>query len=193
MPRGDTPPPDSTRRYSPQTAEPPKVPTMPPAKDDGAASPALPVDIPGFAAVKPNVANGQKPFAGGVLWLKAHGYNSVFYLRAPGEDDSAVRREFEDQKMQYLSLEVTPEKLSKASVDKFITLVDDPKNLPLFVYDKDSSLAGGLWYLHFRLVDKMTDEKARAEVAHLGFKEDQDGSHRNMWIAVQNYMRNVKP
>ena len=95
--------------------------------------------------------------------------------------------------MQYLSLEVSPEKLSKELVDRFNTLVDDPKNQPLFVYDKDSSLAGGLWYLHFRLVDKMTDEKARAEVVHLGFKEDRDGSHRNMWIAVQNYIRNLKP
>ena len=35
---------------------------------------------------------------------------------------------------------------------------------------------GGLWYLHFRLVDKLTDEKARANVSQLGFKEDQDGA-----------------
>ena len=63
--------------------------------------------------------------------------------------------------------------------------------LPLFVFDRDGSVAGGLWYLHFRLVEKLSDEKARAEAARLGFRED--GASRTMWIAVQNYLSEMKP
>ncbi|MGH7169470.1 MAG: fused DSP-PTPase phosphatase/NAD kinase-like protein, partial [Gemmataceae bacterium] len=176
----NTAPPRETRPYTPQTPEPP------PARDDHAASPALPVDIPQFAMVKPNIASGQEPFAEGVPWLKSHGYRTVLHIQAPGADDSAARRRFEQSGLRYLRLEVSPRTLSKDIVDQFNRLVADANNLPLFVYDKDSSLAGALWYLHFRLVDRATDEKAREDAEHLGFKKDRGDAHLNMWLAVQN-------
>ena len=171
MPNDPGPARDATRLYAPQTAEPP---TAPP-KGDRSASPALPVDIPQFAVVKTDVAYGQEPFADGVRWLKAHGYRTVLHLRAPVADDKPAQAEFEKNGLRDLSLEVSPRTLSKDIVDQFNRFVTAADNLPLFVYDKDSSLAGGLWYLHFRLVDRQTDDKARAAVAQLGFKEDQDG------------------
>jgi len=166
---------------------------MPPAKDEGTATPALPVDIPQFAVAKQDVASGQEPFADGVNWLKTHGYRTVLHIRAPGEDNRTARRPFEQSGLRYLSLEVSPRTLSKEVVDKFNRLVADPDNLPLFVYDKDSSLTGALWYLHFRLVDKETDQKARDDAGRLGFKEDQNETHKDMWIAVQNYLSDRKP
>lgn len=192
MPNGppSQPPTQSTRPYTPQTQEPPPA---PPAKDDRNASPALPVDIPQFAIARPNVASGHEPFAGGVAWLKAHGYRTVLHVRAPGEDDSAARRQFEQSGLRFLSLEVSPQTLSREIVDQFNRLVTDASLQPLFVYDKDSSLAGGLWYLHFRLSVKESEDKARADAAQLGFRQDQDGSHRTMWVAIQNFMRNEKP
>jgi len=78
-------------------------------------------------------------------------------------------------------------------VDRFNKIVADDKNRPLFVFDKNSALAGALWYLHFRTVENMGDEKARAEAARLGFKQDQDDLHRDMWIAVQNYLKTHNP
>ena len=69
--------PRETRPYTPQSPEPP------PAHDDHAASPALPVDIPQFAMVKTNIASGQEPFAEGVPWLKSHGYRTVLHVRQP--------------------------------------------------------------------------------------------------------------
>ncbi len=193
LPSESRPPQESTRPYTPQTPEPPKAPVMPPAQDEGTASPALPVDIPQFAVAKQDVASGQEPFADGVTWLKAHGYRTVLHIRTPGEDDQAARRRFEESGLRYLSLEVSPRTLSKEVVDKFNRLIANPDNLPLFVYDKDSSLTGGLWYLHFRLVDKETDERARDDAGRLGFREDQNGPHKEMWIAVQSYLSNMKP
>jgi protein tyrosine phosphatase (PTP) superfamily phosphohydrolase (DUF442 family) len=167
--------------------------TPPPAaKDPSSATPPLPVDIPQFAVAKPNIASGQQPFPDGIAWLKTHGYRTVLHIRSPGEDDSAARRQFEGQGLRYLSLEVSPQTLSRTVVEEFNRLVTDKNNLPLFVYDRDGSLAGGLWYLHFRLADGASEEKARADAAYLGFK-DVEGPHRTMWVAVQNYLQNQKP
>jgi protein tyrosine phosphatase (PTP) superfamily phosphohydrolase (DUF442 family) len=153
----------------------------------------MPVDIPQFAAVKTNIASGQEPFAGGIAWLKSHGYRTVLHVRAPGEDDSAAKSQFEKSGLRYLSLEVSPQTLSRDIVDQFNRLVAEASNLPLFVYDKDGSLAGALWYLHFRLTDRATEEKAREEAERLGFKQDRSDAHLKMWLAVQNFLKEDMP
>ncbi len=183
----EQPMPAETRPSTPQTPEPP------PAHDERAASPALPVGIPQFAMVKANIANGQEPFADGIPWLKAHGYRTVLHVRAADPEDAALRRQFEQSGLRYLSLELSPQTLSKEIVEQFNRVVADANNLPLFVYDKDGSLAGALWYLHFRLVDQAPEEKARAEAEHLGFKQDRGEAHLQMWIAVQNLLKDFKP
>jgi hypothetical protein len=154
------------------------------------SAPSPPADIPQFAVARPRVANGLKPFADGLTWLKARGYRTALYVHGPGDDTAAARRLFADRGLNFLSLEVAPERLSKEVVDRFNRLVTDEKNLPLFVYDKDGSLTGGLWYLYYRLVEGASDERARAEALRLGFSADQDAEHRTMWLAVQNFLQN---
>lgn len=192
QPEPDAPPagsaaPNDTRSYTPQTPEPPV------ARDDRNASPALPVDIPHFVMVKTNIANGQEPYAGGVAWLKSHGYRTVLHIRAPKEDDRAARRAYEQSGLRYLSLEVSPQTLSRAVVDQFNQLVADANNQPLFVYDNDGSLAGGLWYLHFRLAEGATEQKAQEQAERLGFRQDRGDAHLKMWLAVQNLLKDRKP
>jgi protein tyrosine phosphatase (PTP) superfamily phosphohydrolase (DUF442 family) len=182
---------DFTRQYPPQTAEPP-VATIPPRpRDESPATPSLPVDIPQFAMAKKGVASGQQPFSDGVAWLQAHGYKTVLHVRPPEDTDNVAERIFTRRGLKYISLQVSPTTLSREVVERFNRVVSDEANQPLFVFDRDGSLAGGLWYLHFRLVDGQSDEKARAEAARLGFRED--GAHRTMWIAVQKYLRDQNP
>ncbi len=136
----------ATRLYGPTTQEPPLAP-LPPGRDGkGAASP-LAVDVPQFALAKDGVASGLQPFPDGIAWLQNHNYRTVLHLRAPSEDDSAARRQFEKRGLHYVSLEVAPNALSKDKVDLFDRLVTENANLPLFIYDKDGSLAGAMWYL----------------------------------------------
>jgi protein tyrosine phosphatase (PTP) superfamily phosphohydrolase (DUF442 family) len=141
----------------------------------------------------PRVASGQQPYPDGVAWLSAHNYRTVLHVRAPGEDEAAARRLFEKYGLRYLSLEVSPRTLTRETVERFIQTVSDNANLPLFVYDRDGSLAGGLWYLYYRLHDRQGDEKARTEASRLGFRQEAEGSHREMWLAVQNYLSTHKP
>jgi protein tyrosine phosphatase (PTP) superfamily phosphohydrolase (DUF442 family) len=152
-----------------------------------------PIDIPGFALARPNVATGLRPFPDGIDWLKARGYKAVLHLRAPGEDNKAAQREFEKRGLRYLSLEVSPARLSTEIYDSFVSVVADTKNHPLFVYDKDGSVAGGLWYLYFRVQHKLSDEKARAEAERLGLRFDDDVEHKTMWLAVQALLKKLLP
>lgn len=172
----------------PEPAPPSSTENPPPAVSEG-RSPALPVGIPQFAVVRDQVAAGLKPsLDGGLDWLQANGYRTVLHVRSAGEEDSADRREVEKRGLKYLSIEVSPETLSRGLVEQFSRIVNDKANYPLFVYDKDGMKAGALWYLTFRLVDHETDEAARARARRLGLKESPEGAHRALWLAIQKVL-----
>jgi protein tyrosine phosphatase (PTP) superfamily phosphohydrolase (DUF442 family) len=173
----DAPP---VRLNPPETKEPPSVKGPPTVKEDDGTT----LDIPQFAVARSKVANGLKPFADGIAWLKARGYRTVLQIRAPGEDDTAARRLFEKEGLRYESIEVSPKTLTRDLVDRFNKLVTDDARLPLFVYDRDGSLAGALWYLHYRIAVGMDDDKARDEAARLGFKPETE-EHRTMLLAAK--------
>ncbi len=180
----------------PQSPEPPTAkPALPAPRagvvEDRRPTPPQPAGIFGFAPAKDDVSTGRRPMLEGLDWLKERGYRAALYLRPPGEDDVTDRRELETKRgLKYLTLEVSSEKLTKSPeiVDEFNRLVADKANRPLFVYDRDGMLAGGLWYLHFRTVDRLSDEEALRKAAELGLKPDKDGPHRDMILAVQKYL-----
>jgi protein tyrosine phosphatase (PTP) superfamily phosphohydrolase (DUF442 family) len=178
---------------SPATPPSAAVPPQPAVKDDHTAPPALPVGIPQFSMAKKNVASGLRPILDGLDWLAAHGYRTALHVHLPGQDDSSDRKQFEARGIRYVSLAVSPETLARDVVDQFNQLVTDAGNQPLFVYDKDGTLAGGMWYLHFRIAEGATDEDARARAERLGLKPDQEGEGKLMWLAVQSYLSKTKP
>jgi hypothetical protein len=49
-------------------------------------------------------------------------------------------------------------------------------------------VAGGLWFLYFRTVEKDSDETARIKAARLGLREDAEGDGKAMWTAVQKLL-----
>ena len=57
----------------------------------------------------------------------------------------------------------------------------------LFVYDHDGSLTGGMWYVHLRQTQQMSEEAARKQGRVLGLREEREGNHREMWEAVQKF------
>src|SRR5262249_8853989 len=127
------------------------------------------IDLPGFAIAVPSVASGLKPFPDGVTLLAEKGYKTVLHLHGPAEKDlSAARKVYERRAIRYLSLEVSPARLTKDIYDRFVAYVKDPANHPLYVFDKEGAAAGALWYLYNRLELGQSDEKARAEAQRLG-------------------------
>lgn len=172
-------------RLTPPDATPPGQPS---GSEAAALTPALPVAIPQFASVLERVASGLRPLPGGFDWLAANGFRTVLHIRKPGEDDAADRTQVEKLGVKFLSLEVSPQTLSKTTVDEFNRLVGDSSVQPLFIYDGDGVLAGGLWYLHFRTVLQMTDDAARAKAIPLGLKDTTAGEPGTMWVAIQKFL-----
>ena len=158
--------------------------------DDAQKSPGaspFPVGIAHFALARDQVASGLAPIPEGYDWLKDNSYRTVLHIKQPGEDDTADRRQIEQRGMKFASLEFSPDTVVK-SLDDFNRLLGDAGSLPLFVYDKDASLAGPLWYLHFRSVDKLEDEPARTKATSLGLKTDKDSENQPLWLAIQKYL-----
>jgi protein tyrosine phosphatase (PTP) superfamily phosphohydrolase (DUF442 family) len=189
------PPPAAPEPESPRARLlPPETGATPRGSESPAASsPALPVGIPQFAMAKDRVAVGLKPLLDGLDWLQGNGYRAVLHLRAPGQDDAADRREVEKRGLKYVSLELAPQTLTRNGLDEFSRLVAEPTLQPLFVYDRDGRLAGGVWYLHFRLADKAGDELARSKASRLGLREETDPEQRALWLAIHKLLSDASP
>jgi protein tyrosine phosphatase (PTP) superfamily phosphohydrolase (DUF442 family) len=180
-------PPMAAQQTPPAGVEEKRAPEPPAADTRGAPSPALPVGIAQFAYAKEKeqIAAGLRPMLEGVDWLQTQGYKTVLNVRKPGEDDAPDRRMFEKRGMKYLTIEVSPQTLSKATVEAFKRTVDQAER-PLFVYDRDGVLAGGLWYLYFH--GQVSDEEARSRAGRLGLRADADGEGKTMWLAIQKLL-----
>jgi hypothetical protein len=86
---------------------------------------------------------------------------------------------------------VSPETLQQAS-EEFDRIVNHKPNHPLFVYDADGLRVGSLWYLYFRVVDRLADDAARRKAATLGLREESQGEAGTLWVAIQQYLRGLK-
>jgi protein tyrosine phosphatase (PTP) superfamily phosphohydrolase (DUF442 family) len=152
-------------------------------------APPLPVGIPQFSLARERVASGLRPLLDeGLDWLQSNGYRTVLHVKRPDQDDSADRRQVEKRGLKYLSLDVSPTTLSRPAVEDFNRIVADSAGYPLFVYDRDGSLVGGLWYLHYRMAGNLPDDSARVRAGALGLREDRDDAHREMWLAIQRFV-----
>lgn len=148
----------------------------------------LPTGIADFVRVKDNVYSGLKPNLDGLSWLKKNNYKAVLRLRKPTDTDEADQPLVEQQGLKFVSLSVAPETLDRNLIDQFNEVVSNPGNQPILVYDKDGSLAGAMWYLHFRTVELLKDDEARLRARKHGLRENGDGEQVALWLAVQKYL-----
>lgn len=168
---------DSIRLYPPE-----------PTKD--APTGTLPVGIPDFANVRDQVSVGRRPALDeGLDWLEKNRYKTVLHLRLPGENGDADRKQAEKRGLRYVSIEANPRLLTRETVDEFLRIVGDRSEQPLFVYDQTGAVAGAMFYLVFRTVDQDSPEVAQVRASRLGLQPDRSDIHREMWQAVQAYLR----
>jgi protein tyrosine phosphatase (PTP) superfamily phosphohydrolase (DUF442 family) len=180
---GPEPVADAAERHA--TLYPPDA-TAPAAPGPKNQASLLPVGIPQFSSAVDGVATGLRPsLDDGLDWLQANNYRTVLHIRGAGDMESPDRDQVEKRGMRYVSLQVSPETLSRELAETFSAVVANTDNRPLFVYDRDGSRAGALWYLHFRLAERLPDEQSRRRAAALGFRPDHETSHEQMWQAIQ--------
>jgi protein tyrosine phosphatase (PTP) superfamily phosphohydrolase (DUF442 family) len=144
--------------------------------------------IPQFAEAKTNVLAGLRPPLDGLDWLQTEGVKTVVQIRLFGEDDSADQKQVEKRNMRYIAFEVSPEALTKEKADEFVALIRDGAKQGIFVYDRDGSLAGSMWYLYLRMGETLEDDASRIRARSLGLQTNREGQHREMWLAVRKLL-----
>ena len=174
--------------FAPRAGKGALAPPPPSAFPTPPGSSPMPVGIADFTRAKVGVATGLKPDLDGLTWLKQNGYKTVLYLKRPGDEDGAHRQQVEKNGMRFLSLSVSPETLTPQAVAEFNQIINDAGGRPLFVFDRDGSLAGGMWYLHFRTSELLSDDEARLRAGRLGLKENGSAEQKLMWSAVQRHL-----
>jgi protein tyrosine phosphatase (PTP) superfamily phosphohydrolase (DUF442 family) len=161
--------PDYVERPKAVEADPPAGDPPPAARKQPPAD--KPTGIAEFTQVKDGVSAGQRPEIEGLDWLQAKGYKTVVNLRKPADDDTTDRRQVERREMKYVSLEVSPEKLTQEWLDEFNRLIADNASRPIFVYG-DPTVAGVVWYLHLRTAEFLTHDEARVRAGRIGRIEE---------------------
>jgi protein tyrosine phosphatase (PTP) superfamily phosphohydrolase (DUF442 family) len=159
---------------------------------DGTSGVGLPVGVPGFVEVKPQVAAGQRPDLEGLDWLKVSKYRTVIHLHAAGAVTASDRDVVERRGMRYIAIEVSPETLSSAKLDQFSQAVNSLLDAPVFVYDGNGLFNGAMFYLHFRLTDRLSDDAARKKAATLGLRDSGTAEATSLWLAIQKLVNDSK-
>jgi hypothetical protein len=90
--------------------------------------------------------------------------------------------------LRYVAVEVSPQNLTKEGFDAFIKLIRENAEKGVFVYDRDGSLAGPIWYLYLRWGEFLDDDAAQLRARSLGLQTTRDGAQRDMWLAVQKLL-----
>lgn len=161
-------------------------PKRPAVVDAVARTPALPVGIPQFTPVQPQIAAGLRPDLDGLDWIQGNGYRTVIHVRPAGTDDAADRRQVEKRGLTYVGLDWSVPGMTRPPLEEFGRLVADPARRPVFVYDQDGTLTGSLCYLHARLHERLSEDEARTRAARLGLKGDAE--HRAAWAALAEFL-----
>src|SRR5262249_54511147 len=98
-------------------------------------------------------------------------------------------KQVENRGMKFVTLEVSAQTLNQKTLEEFNRVVTESGNQPLFVYDRDGGLATNLWYLQFRAAQDVGHDQALQQAKALGLREDREGTHRDMWLAAQKYLK----
>ena len=159
----------------------------PPVADNAPTASAFPVGIPGFDRARENVSTGQRPRFEGLDWLQKNGYRTVVCLHLPGEKTETDREQNEKRGLSFVPMEINPRLLNRDVMEAFLRLIREPAAGKTFVYDKDGTLAGGMWYLSFRVLDLESHDNALVRAGALGLRADGDDVQRELLAAVRKY------
>ena len=111
------------------------------------------------------------------------------FIRDPAESDDIDRQNATKAGLTYLSLEVAAKSLNRDTLRAFNDLLADATKRPLFVYDRYGHLAGGMWYLHLRTVERLDDTAARRRADQLGYRlVNPSEEQRTFEIAIQRLL-----
>jgi tyrosine-protein phosphatase SIW14 len=123
-----------------------------------------------FCRLDPNFASGGATTAEAFATLKEQGFKTVINLRTASEPGSDIPGETETATklgLRYVSLPFSTTAPDVAVVDKFLVVMKDPANQPIYIHCQGGTRANAFWMIKRVLVDGWTTEKALAEADSL--------------------------
>lgn len=133
--------------------------------------PVLPGEIRGvrnFARVSPVLYRGAQPTAEGFAELKKMGIRTVVNLRSTGSDKDELR----GLGMRYVEIESLATSIDDDDLIKFLKVVTDPANQPVFVHCRRGADRTGCAVAAYRIVEQGWPlEDALTEMRRFAFHE----------------------
>ncbi len=100
---------------------------------------------------------------------KELGIRAVLNLRRPMEyDEAAEAAEAKRLGLRYYLIPVNARDLKDEQVEKFLKILDEAENRPVFIHCGSSNRVGGFWMIRRVLVDGWSVEKAEEEANKIG-------------------------
>jgi len=135
-------------------------------------------DYPGvqnFSRVDATIACGGATTPEAVHSLKAEGFTSIVNLRAadePGANVDAEAAAAAKAQIQYFHLPFKSGAPDTAVVGRFLTVVSEPRNQPVFIHCATANRVATLWLIKRVRLDRWTVEKALEEAQAIGLTSE---------------------
>lgn len=137
-------------------------------------------DLPGlenFAQVSPDLFRGEQPTAEGFRQLKQMGVKTVVNLRSMHSD----RDEMKGTGLGYLHIIFNAWHPEDEDVVRFLKLVQDPANHPVFVHCQHGADRTGMMVAIYRVIEQgWTIDQAMAELPRFGYHP--------VWKEIRQYL-----
>jgi tyrosine-protein phosphatase SIW14 len=119
-----------------------------------------------FQRLDANFASGGATTPDGFAALEKLGFRTVINLRTPSEpgaDLEAEAKTLSQTGLKYVSLPFSPGAPDVAAVDKFLQVVRDSANQPVYIHCLSGQRANAFWLIKRVMVDGWPTDKALAE------------------------------
>jgi len=127
--------------------------------------------ITNFSRVQTTIACAGATTPEAVAEVKKMGFSSIVNLRQSTEAGANVEAEEAAAKaagLKYISLPVNTASPDPAMVERFLSVIVEPANQPVFLHCASANRAAAFWMIKRIVVDKWDDAKATEEATALG-------------------------
>lgn len=131
--------------------------------------------VQNYSRVDATVACGGATSPAAVHALKADGFTSIVNLRAsnePGANVENAASAAQKAGIKYFHLPFNAAAPDTAIVDRFVAVVAEPTNQPVFIHCATANRVAALWLIKRVRLDGWTVEKALAEAEAIGLTSE---------------------
>ncbi len=148
------------------------------------ASPLEKPGLPNLHEVSPNIYRGAQPLPEGLTALKAMGVKTVVNFRNFHSDADEMETAGVKDAFQYIEIPMNTWDMTDERAAKFLSIVEDEKNLPVFYHCKHGADRTGTMTAVYRIAHQgWTVDEALDEMQNGGF------GYHEIWTNLISYLK----